>query len=89
MCVRVFVFVYARAPPVLAPPPPQYTSGSTSEPKGVMITHANLAHNLHTITTALAAVDDTVVVSWLPQCVPPPLARAAAFAVVLFVDHPC
>ena len=45
----------------------QYTSGSTSEPKGVMITHGNLAHNLSIITNELNAVDDTVVVSWLPQ----------------------
>jgi acyl-CoA synthetase (AMP-forming)/AMP-acid ligase II len=57
------------------PPPPkasdlaflQYTSGSTSEPKGVMITHGNLAHNLTIITAELEAVEDTVVVSWLPQ----------------------
>lgn len=45
----------------------QYTSGSTSEPKGVMITHGNLAHNLTIITRELEAKDDTVVVSWLPQ----------------------
>lgn len=45
----------------------QFTSGSTSEPKGVMITHGNLAHNLTIITEDLKAVDDTVVVSWLPQ----------------------
>uniref|UniRef100_A0A7S4I4Q8 AMP-dependent synthetase/ligase domain-containing protein n=1 Tax=Odontella aurita TaxID=265563 RepID=A0A7S4I4Q8_9STRA len=45
----------------------QYTSGSTSAPKGVMITHGNLAHNLHIITSELEAADDTVVVSWLPQ----------------------
>ena len=45
----------------------QYTSGSTSDPKGVMITHGNLAHNLHCITNELQATDDTVVVSWLPQ----------------------
>lgn len=45
----------------------QFTSGSTSEPKGVMITHQNLAHNLTIITSELKAVDDTVVVSWLPQ----------------------
>mmetsp|Transcript_43917 Transcript_43917/g.49765 ORF Transcript_43917/g.49765 Transcript_43917/m.49765 type:complete len:802 (-) Transcript_43917:24-2429(-) len=45
----------------------QYTSGSTSEPKGVMITHGNLAHNLTIITNELKAKDDTVVVSWLPQ----------------------
>jgi acyl-CoA synthetase (AMP-forming)/AMP-acid ligase II len=45
----------------------QYTSGSTSEPKGVMISHGNLAHNLMIITNELKALDDTVVVSWLPQ----------------------
>lgn len=45
----------------------QYTSGSTADPKGVMITHSNLAHNLRAITTSLSARDETVVVSWLPQ----------------------
>ena len=45
----------------------QYTSGSTSEPKGVMITHGNLAHNLTIITNELKAAEDTIVVSWLPQ----------------------
>ena len=45
----------------------QYTSGSTSEPKGVMITQGNLSHNLKIITAELKASDDTVVVSWLPQ----------------------
>jgi acyl-CoA synthetase (AMP-forming)/AMP-acid ligase II len=45
----------------------QFTSGSTSDPKGVMITHGNLAHNLHCITNELQATDDTIVVSWLPQ----------------------
>jgi acyl-CoA synthetase (AMP-forming)/AMP-acid ligase II len=44
-----------------------YTSGSTSEPKGVMITHGALAHNLATIVSSLRAGPDTVVVSWLPQ----------------------
>ena len=45
----------------------QFTSGSTSAPKGVMISHHNLADNLTKITTELEAVDDTIVVSWLPQ----------------------
>lgn len=45
----------------------QYTSGSTSEPKGVMITHGNLAHNLTIITKELEADNDTIVASWLPQ----------------------
>jgi acyl-CoA synthetase (AMP-forming)/AMP-acid ligase II len=45
----------------------QYTSGSTSDPKGVMITHENLAHNLRIITNELQATETVVVVSWLPQ----------------------
>jgi acyl-CoA synthetase (AMP-forming)/AMP-acid ligase II/acyl carrier protein len=45
----------------------QYTSGSTSDPKGVMISHSNLDHNIKLIHTGLAAGKDTVVVSWLPQ----------------------
>ena len=45
----------------------QYTSGSTSEPKGVMISHGNLAHNLYTIVQSLKASTSTIVVSWLPQ----------------------
>ena len=43
----------------------QYTSGSTSDPKGVMITHANLGHNLSIITNELKATADTIVVSWV------------------------
>ena len=45
----------------------QFTSGSTSAPKGVTLTHANLSHNLHVITNELKAGQETVVVSWLPQ----------------------
>ncbi len=41
----------------------QYTSGSTSSPKGVIVTHANVLHNCS------VAVDHEapVTVSWLPQ----------------------
>merc|ERR1712146_689696 len=45
----------------------QYTSGSTSEPKGVVITHQALTHNLGLITTELRASTSTIVVGWLPQ----------------------
>jgi acyl-CoA synthetase (AMP-forming)/AMP-acid ligase II len=45
----------------------QYTSGSTSDPKGVMISHRNLAHNLTLIIQELKADQSTVNVSWLPQ----------------------
>jgi acyl-CoA synthetase (AMP-forming)/AMP-acid ligase II len=44
----------------------QYTSGSTAEPRGVMVTHANLVHNLAD-SQALARHDHTSAsVSWLP-----------------------
>jgi acyl-CoA synthetase (AMP-forming)/AMP-acid ligase II len=44
----------------------QYTSGSTAEPRGVMVTHANLFHNLAD-SQALAGHDRTSAsVSWLP-----------------------
>lgn len=45
----------------------QYTSGSTSNPKGVIVSHGNLRHNLRMIIKGLNAGTDTVVVSWLPQ----------------------
>ncbi|MGO9937230.1 MAG: thioester reductase domain-containing protein [Terracidiphilus sp.] len=41
----------------------QYTSGSTMEPKGVMVTHENI---LHTFPLVIDHADP-VVVSWLPQ----------------------
>ncbi|GKY98864.1 hypothetical protein MPSEU_000842400 [Mayamaea pseudoterrestris] len=45
----------------------QYTSGSTSDPKGVRVTHSNLSHNLSIITAELNATCNTIVASWLPQ----------------------
>lgn len=45
----------------------QYTSGSTSLPKGVMITLSALTSNIRIILRALEADDSVVVVSWLPQ----------------------
>ena len=45
----------------------QYTSGSTAAPKGVMLSHGNLAHNLACIIQALEAGEEAVVVGWLPQ----------------------
>ncbi len=44
----------------------QYTSGSTSSPKGVMVSHANLLHNLAYIHYAEENGPDSVFVSWLP-----------------------
>lgn len=44
----------------------QYTSGSTSTPKGVMITHGNLLHNEQIIQQAMQHTDKTIFVGWLP-----------------------
>ena len=46
----------------------QFTSGSTSRPKGVVLTHANLAANVRAIMEQGLAARDTVDsgVSWLP-----------------------
>lgn len=45
----------------------QYTSGTTSAPKGVVLTHANLLNNLETIRTVWNGDDSSIGVYWLPQ----------------------
>ena len=44
----------------------QYTSGSTSAPKGVMLTHANLVANQRVISSLAGPEADHVFATWLP-----------------------
>lgn len=44
----------------------QYTSGSTGNPKGVVLTHANLLANIRVMGEAVKADSHDVFVSWLP-----------------------
>ncbi|HKQ76531.1 MAG TPA: AMP-binding protein [Blastocatellia bacterium] len=45
----------------------QYTSGSTSTPKGVLVSHGNLLYNQAMMREGLRHDGDTVIVSWLPM----------------------
>ncbi|UKD58661.1 aminotransferase class I/II-fold pyridoxal phosphate-dependent enzyme [Amycolatopsis sp. FU40] len=44
----------------------QYTSGSTSAPKGVMVSNENVLHNLESIHRRLGHDENSAIVSWLP-----------------------
>ncbi|GAB4069449.1 fatty acyl-AMP ligase [Ancylobacter sonchi] len=77
----------------------QYTSGSTSQPKAVVITHGNIAANLAMIRTAFAQDASNSTVSWLPLhhdmgligCVLEPLvigASATLMSPLAFLQRP-
>jgi 1-acyl-sn-glycerol-3-phosphate acyltransferase len=66
--------VEAAATPVNLPPQRdpdsialiQYTSGSTGDPKGVVLTHANLLANIRAMGATMDGSSADVFVSWLP-----------------------
>lgn len=45
----------------------QYTSGSTGQPKGVMVTHGNVLHNSQVIYQSFGHHDQTKILMWLPM----------------------
>jgi 1-acyl-sn-glycerol-3-phosphate acyltransferase len=63
-----------RADPLAEPVPArpdgtaliQYTSGSTGDPKGVVLSHANILANIRAMGTVLEASSVDTFVSWLP-----------------------
>jgi 1-acyl-sn-glycerol-3-phosphate acyltransferase len=58
--------VHAFSPASQDPALIQYTSGSTGEPKGVLLSHTNLLANIRAIGEALELRPGDVGVSWLP-----------------------
>ncbi|HKQ75117.1 MAG TPA: amino acid adenylation domain-containing protein [Blastocatellia bacterium] len=59
------------APLEFLPSPPdvaflQYTSGSTGAPKGVIVSHANVLHNVTAIAEAFGQTSESSLVCWLP-----------------------
>jgi amino acid adenylation domain-containing protein len=45
----------------------QYTSGSTSSPKGIMVSHKNVLYNSECIRQGFELTADSISVSWLPH----------------------
>jgi len=45
----------------------QYTSGSTATPRGVMVTHGNLLHNLECLRQVFQFSPESIGVTWLPH----------------------
>ena len=44
----------------------QYTSGSTGNPKGIMVTHGNIVHNLYCLDEVWKHTADSKIISWMP-----------------------
>ena len=65
----------------------QYTSGSTSTPKGVMLTHYNLMHHCYSLQQACGYDSNSVTVTWMPYFHDYGLVEG--MMVPLYNAHPC
>ena len=65
----------------------QYTSGSTGQPKGVMLTHANLVRNTELIMVAFDTRQDAVGMSWLPTY--HDMGLVGGILMPVFMGRPC
>lgn len=65
----------------------QYTSGSTSTPKGVMLTHYNLMHHSRCLQQACGYDTNSVTVTWMPYFHDYGLVEG--MIVPLYNGHPC
>jgi acyl-CoA synthetase (AMP-forming)/AMP-acid ligase II len=65
----------------------QYTSGSTSTPKGVMLSHFNLMHHCRYLQQACGYDTDSVTVTWMPYFHDYGLVEG--MMVPLYNGHPC
>ncbi len=65
----------------------QYTSGSTAAPRGVAVTHGNLAANERAIQAAFGHTPDSVMVGWLPPF--HDMGLIGQLLQPLFVGFPC
>ncbi|CAG8461189.1 3686_t:CDS:2 [Cetraspora pellucida] len=45
----------------------QFSSGSTGDPKGVMLTHKNLLHNVDLMQHEIGLNEDSMIAFWVPQ----------------------
>ncbi|WP_254445233.1 fatty acyl-AMP ligase [Anabaena sp. UHCC 0204] len=65
----------------------QYTSGSTSTPKGVMISHHNIMHHCHYLQKACGYDEQSVSITWMPYFHDYGLVEG--LTVPLYNGHPC
>ena len=65
----------------------QYTSGSTSAPRGVVLNHGNLLHNERMIRQGMGQTPDSIVVGWLPMY--HDMGLIGNVLQPLFVGYPC